>query len=118
MEAAIKDARAKESTILRLLLPALEKTWMAHMRSERQFAALRSAEALRWYAASHEGKSPARWSDITEVPLPLDPLTGKGFDDFYQVKDGRGILEIPPPPPPGMPASLGRRYEIAAPKER
>ncbi len=118
MEAAIEDARAKESTILRLLLPALDKTWMAQMRSERDFARIRCAEALRLYAKSHEGKSPAKWSDITEVPLPLDPLTGKGFDDFYQVKDGRGILEIPTPPPPGMPASLGRRYELAAPRDR
>ncbi len=118
VETAIKDARTKESNILRLLLPALEKTWMAHMRSERDFARIRCAEAFRLYAASHEGKSPAKWSDIAEVPLPLDPLTGKGFDDFYQVKDGRGILEIPPPPPPGMPALLGRRYELAAPKER
>ncbi len=118
MEAAIKDARAKESTILCLLSPALDKTWMAQMRSERDFARIRCAEAFRLYAASHEGKSPAKWSDIAEVPLPLDPLTGKGFDDFYQVKDGRGILEIPPHPSLGMPASLGRRYELAAPRDR
>ena len=112
MEAAFKQGRAKESVIFRLLLPALNKTWEAHMRSERQFAGLRCAEALRLYAAAHEGKSPAKWSDITQVPLPLDPITGKGFDDFYQVKDGRGILEAPPPPSQPAP-SLVRRYELA-----
>lgn len=109
METALKDARAKENIVFRLLLPALDKTWIAHMRSERQFAQLRCAEALRLYAAKHEGKSPAKWSDITEVPLPIDPFTGKGFDEFYAAN---GLLEVPPPPNLPIPL-LGRRYELA-----
>ena len=112
MEAVAKEIRSTDNIFVRLLLPALEKTWEASRRFERQLAGLRGAEALRLYAATHEGKLPAKWSDITAVPLPIDPLTGKGFDDFYQVTDGRGILEIPPPPPVMVP-SLRRRYELA-----
>ncbi len=111
MEAAFQKYRSTDNIFLRLLLPAIEKTWVASVRNERQRAGLRCAEALRLYAAAHKGKPPEKWSDITAVPLPIDPLTGKGFDAFYQVTDGRGILELPPPSP-GMPASLGRRYEL------
>jgi hypothetical protein len=113
MEAEFRKFRSTDNILLTLLLPALNKTWLASVRFERQLAGLRCAEALRLYAAAHQGKAPAKWGDITEVPLPIDPHTGKGFDIFYQMTDGRGLLEIPPPPPPGMPASLGRRYELA-----
>lgn len=113
MDAVFQKYRSTDNIFLNLLLPAITKTWVASVRNERQLAGLRGAEALRLYAAAHEGKPPEKWSDITAVPLPIDPLTGKGIDTFYQVTGGRGILEIPPPPPPGMPASLGRRYELA-----
>lgn len=43
-----------------------------------------------------------------------DPVTGKGFSNFYQKsKDGRGFLEAPAPP--GTPVFLGRRYELVPP---
>jgi hypothetical protein len=112
MRVALKEHRSTDNALLKLLLPAIEKTWAANVRIERQLAGLRGAEALRLYAAAHEGKPPAKWSDITAVPLPIDPVTGKGFDEWYQVTDGRGILEIPPPPPINL-AILGRRFELA-----
>jgi hypothetical protein len=113
METALKEHRAADDVLLRLLMPAIEKTWQANVRIERQLAGLRGAEALRSYAAAHEGKPPAKWSDISGVPLPIDPLTGNGFDDFYKVSDGRGILEILPRPPIVNVPALGRRYELA-----
>jgi hypothetical protein len=39
---------------------------------------LRYVEALRLYAARHDGKLPAKGSDLT-VPPPIDPVTGKPF---------------------------------------
>ena len=39
---------------------------------------MRHVEALRLYAAEHDGKLPAKLSDIS-VPLPIDPVTGKPF---------------------------------------
>jgi hypothetical protein len=115
MEAAFEKFHSSDNLFLTLLGPALNKTWLANVRFERQLASLRCAEALRLYAAKHEGKPPAKWSDIREVPLPIDPFTGKGFDTFYQLIEGRGILEISLSALPGMPASLRRRYELAPP---
>jgi hypothetical protein len=107
------DPRFSKDPLLRSLMPAIYKVFLASVRSERQFAAARAAEALRLYAAAHGGKPPAKWADITEVPLPLDPVTGKGFDGFYQVKDGKGVLRVPPPAP--MPELLTKHYELSSP---
>ena len=79
-------------------------------RLDRLIASLRAAEALRQHVADH-GKPPATWADLKGVPAPIDPYTGKGFDAFYKVVDGKGILKVPPMA--GMPATLGRRYEVA-----
>lgn len=112
MKAALKEHRSADNALLALLLPAIDKTWIASVRIERQLAGLRCAEALRLYAAAHEGKPPEKWSDIAAVPLPTDPVTGKGFDGFYQkTKEDRAVLEVPPPP--GQPALVARRYELA-----
>jgi hypothetical protein len=46
------------------------------------------------------------------VPLPVDPLTGKGFDGSYTAKDGHGVLEVPSMQPQAP--QLGRRFEIGA----
>jgi hypothetical protein len=98
------------NVFLVLLLPAMDKVYAAHLRSERHLAGLRAGEALRQYAADHGGKAPAKWADITEVPRPVDPVTGKGFAAFYHVKDGTATLDVPPPP--GTPAFIGRRYQL------
>jgi hypothetical protein len=111
MEAAVEKLQSSDNVFLTLLGPAVAKTWSATMRMERQLAGLRCAEALRLHAAAHEGKPPAKWSDITAVPSPIDPLSGKGFDEFYQkARDGSAVLEAPVPP--GQPVFLGRRYEL------
>src|SRR5205085_2382868 len=99
------------NVFIRLLLPAILKVNEAQTRTQRYFAGLRGAEALREYASAHGGKPPARWADITEVPLPTDPVTGKGLDPFYSVKGGRAVLDVPPLP--GQPGVLGRRFEWA-----
>ena len=60
------------------LLPHIIKLRRTQGRLERQIALLRHVEALRMYAAEHDGKLPAKLSDIS-VPLPIDPFTGKPF---------------------------------------
>jgi hypothetical protein len=86
------------------------KVHEAGTRLERQVAALRCVEAIRLYAAAHEGKLPAALADVTEVPLPIDPFTGKGFDGYYKRSGDTAVLDVPPPP--DMPVNLGRRYEL------
>ena len=60
------------------LLPHIVKLRRAQGQLEQQIALLRHVEALRLYAAEHDGKLPAKLSDIS-VPLPVDPVTGKPF---------------------------------------
>jgi hypothetical protein len=60
-------------------LPQINDLCRARGQLERQIALLRHVEALRLYAAGHDGKLPARLCDIP-VPLPVDPLSGKPFD--------------------------------------
>jgi hypothetical protein len=94
---------------LAMLSPAMSKVAQAQTRLDRQIAGLRAAEALRQHVADH-GKPPATWAELKGCPAPVDPYTGKGFDAFYKVVDGKGVLEILPVK--GMPAILGRRYEV------
>ena len=114
---AEKEVRAlgpNGNPIIALMMPAVEKVYEARTRIERTADYLRCAEALRFYAATHDGKPPAKLEDV-KLPLPLDPNTGESFGKFYKVdKDGVGVFEIPPPP--NMPPSLGRRFLLAPPK--
>jgi hypothetical protein len=103
---------AANNVLIKLLCPAILKVHAAQLRTERVIAGLRGAEALRLHAASHAGKPPARWADITGVGDPIDPFTGKSVGAFYKVSGVKGILDVPPPPPLQVP-SLGRRYVLA-----
>jgi hypothetical protein len=95
-----------------LLMPSVSKVQEADTRLQRTVALLRAAEALRWYAGAHDGKVPERWTDMTDVPSVIDPLTGRGFDPFYQVRDATAILDVPPMA--HLPPSAGRRFELKA----
>jgi hypothetical protein len=81
---------------------AFEKVFQAVGRTDRRFAALRCVEAVRLYAAAH-GKLPKALQDITDVPIPDDPITGKPFE--YSADGDKAKLVAPPPgekPPPYM----------------
>lgn len=60
-------------------------------RRDRQLAALRCIEALRLYTAGHEGKLPATLDEIKEVPIPLNPVTGKSFG--YRLDGKTAVLD-------------------------
>jgi hypothetical protein len=63
---------------LRDLLPNIEKVRAESAELERQLALLRYVEAIRLYAALHDGKVPASAAEFG-LPLPLDPVAGKPF---------------------------------------
>jgi hypothetical protein len=93
--------------IVSLLLPAMQAARQAQVRLEREIASLRVIEALRMYAAENDGALPRSLDDVRQVPVPMNPTTGKAF--LYQVDGETAILELP--------ASDGlhggnRRYEI------
>ncbi len=78
-----------------LALPAAQKVMEAQARLERRIAVLRCIEALRLYAAGHDGKLPASLAEVKEVPIPLDPMTGKPFQ--YRVAGDKAILSAAVP---------------------
>jgi hypothetical protein len=60
---------------------------------DRSIAKLRLLEAIRLYAAAHDGKLPDSLEQITEVPVPEDPATGKPF--LYRRSGDAAILHVP-----------------------
>jgi hypothetical protein len=66
--------------LARMFLPAAKKADLALALMERKIAAQRVVEALRMHAAAHDGKLPDTLEQITAVPVPTDPLTGKAFE--------------------------------------
>jgi hypothetical protein len=89
--------------------PVGSKVHRAQARLEQRFALLRHVEAIRLYAADHDGKLPASLNDIA-VPLPVDPITGQPFR--YSV-DGP-LAEVRGSPPRGETtnAAYNVRYVI------
>jgi hypothetical protein len=106
---AISQSGQEILPIASMFLPALSSAKRNEIKGERQIDSLRVLEAIRLYAAAHEGRLPEKLDDITEVPLPLDPLYGKPF--IYYLVGDKAILESPAPK--GMPPeSWWMRYEI------
>ena len=45
---------------------------------------------MRLYAANHDGRWPDQLSDITEVPIPTNPIDGKAF--IYQRHGDKALV--------------------------
>ena len=75
------------------LLPAIGKAYYLSTRLDRDIAMLRAVEAVRIYLANHDGRLPETAEAITEVPLPIDPLSGKPF--HYKLENGKAIIDSP-----------------------
>jgi hypothetical protein len=99
----------KDRPLLNAFLAGYPKLRRAQGRLEQRIALLRHVEALRLYAAAHEGKLPAKLSDI-DVPLPLDPFTGKPFR--YELVDGVAHVRGSPPKGDEQTAVYNQHYEI------
>jgi hypothetical protein len=93
---------------LRELEPAYDRTRQLMHRLDADVASLVCIEALRHYAATHGKKLPAKLSDIADVQLPNDPMTGEPFS--YRIEASKATLEVSAPKG-GRPRD-GVRYEI------
>jgi len=103
-----KTRQSLDDLPLSSFLPAIGKVSAATAFLDRQIAALRCVEAIRLYAAAHDGKLPATLADIKEVPIPDDPMTGKPFD--YKPEGDKAILSGSAPP--GLGNNYGLRFEL------
>ena len=88
--AACKNKFSPRVWLPGLLLPAISNVKIVESRTERQLAALRIIEALRAFAAKSGGKLPASLVEIKDVPMPLNPVTGKMFP--YRLENQTAIL--------------------------
>jgi hypothetical protein len=94
--AAEERLRPLESGPLALALThlhAIRSMLVRTTRPERHIAALRAIEAIRLYAAAHDGKLPESLDQIREVPVPEDPATARPF--VYRRAGNAAILHGP-----------------------
>ena len=94
--------------LARLLLPGVQQAMSAEIRTQLNFAALQTIEALRMHAAANGGKLPNSLQDVTIVPVPVNPATNQPF--VYELKDG--VATLTAQPIDGLPAALGKIYVI------
>jgi len=88
--------------------PGYDRTRIMAKAVDADLAALQCVEAIRAYTASHDGQLPKALSEITEVSVPQDPVSGK---PFRYVRTGpTAVLESAIPP--GGNEKHGVRYEI------
>jgi hypothetical protein len=108
-EKLLPTTKSEGEGLFDLLIPALHKVRRAHGRLEQRIALLRHVEALRLYAADHDGKLPATLADVA-VPLPDDPFTGKPF--LYRVEGATAHLRGTPPPGEEKNPGFNIHYEV------
>ena len=63
-------------------------------RLDRQLAMLQIIELLRLYTTLHPDALPESLGELTDIPIPDDPTTGRPFD--YRNKNNKVILSSPP----------------------
>jgi hypothetical protein len=90
------------------LLPSLSRARFIEARCTRHVAMVQAVEALRIYAASHDGKMPASLDELGPIPVPINPVTGRAFD--YRLENDVATLEQTALP--GQEPREGIRYEI------
>jgi hypothetical protein len=91
-----------------IMLSALKKSKSIEVKTDRNVAALRCIEAIRLFAAKSGNQLPQQLSDIKDLPIPNDPMTGLPFS--YHCSQGRAVLTSPAPP--GEPDAQSLRWEI------
>ncbi len=92
-EDQLKSVKPGPLRVLAELQSSVLNCLEAQVRLDRRVASLRVVEAVRLYAASHDGKLPEELSQITRVPIPVDPATGKAFE--YRRVGGAAVLALP-----------------------
>ncbi len=67
-----------ENWAAKIVYPIAQRSWVMQLRLRQHIAMLRVVEAVRLYAAGHNGELPETLNAL-EVPVPPDPVTGQPF---------------------------------------
>jgi hypothetical protein len=100
--------RAQFESELKRLAETYDRVRILGKRLDGDVAALQCVEAIRSYAASHGGQLPQTLAEITEIPVPKDPMSGAAFR--YTRTGATAVLESATPA--GGDAKDVTRYEI------
>jgi hypothetical protein len=76
----VREASGQGGRLARMFLPSIQKAMERQVTLDRRIAMLRTIEALRLHAAVYGGQLPESLDQVKEVPVPLDPGTGKPFE--------------------------------------
>ncbi len=112
LAAEIKPAKDK-ALFADAVLPAQYAVRRSQARLDRRIALLRQVEALRLYAAEHQGTLPAKLTEVS-VPVPDDPFTGKPFS--YELSGPTAHLRASPPKAEEKTAVYRMHYELTVQK--
>lgn len=88
-------------------VPQIERARYQFARLDREIALLRVVEAVRDYAARHDGGPPDSLDQIKDLPIPIDPVRGQ---PFHYERNGQTVT-IEAIPYDGQPVH-GERYEL------
>jgi len=122
LEAAQKEFKAsfKSDTPLFAFMSLLSyhgkynsRYWAA--LTERRLATLRVIEAIRLFADNHEGRLPKTLDEISEVPIPINPVTGKPFP--YNLEGDTAVLKADGGPEKRIANQREYRIKLAKPKK-
>jgi hypothetical protein len=102
-------ARADSDLLFGDVITSFNKIKRMQARLDQKIAMLAHVEALRLYAADHDGNLPAKLDDI-KLPLPVDPFTGKAF--VYEVSGATAIIKGTPPMGDEQNAVFNLRYVV------
>jgi hypothetical protein len=92
------------------VLPAIESGFYVPARVDRRLNVVHYIEAIRLYAANHDGALPPNLEAITVAPVPIDPATGKFFE--YKVDGSTATLSAPGPAQYQNVPQFKIRYEL------
>jgi hypothetical protein len=106
---AAQPSKGARENLFAEFVPAVLKVRHAQVRMQQRIALLRCVEALRLYAADNDGRLPARLEDLN-VPMPVDPVTGKVFR--YSVDGATATIRGTPPMGMEKMAPYNVRYEV------
>ncbi len=100
IEQAVKELETAgpEREVVPLASSLLPAVGICHLRiseMQRRLAALRCVEAIRLFAATYDGKLPKSLNEIKQVPIPINPVTGKSFG--YRVEGDTAVLQADGP---------------------
>lgn len=86
------DDRKEIIPIASSLLPAVMQARTATARLQTRMAGIQVLEAIRMHAAEKNGQLPKSLDQISVVPVPNDPSTGKPF--AYRLQGDKAVLDV------------------------